>query len=209
MLWHVLTLWVESFSAKSCLAPAAHRSHQNPNISSKCNCNSSLFVDSRRLVMMDIFELPEVNLFTAKRMPLVKNELEAPGCTNGDVWKELKNIYDWGNRKEMTTEQQSRRIFAEKYQYRNAAGWEHNKGIFPYWERCCLGDPSKQLNMRRLQGWDDAFKGYHINHNYRHWGTTDSLQQTHSMITHNGPTKGLIPQMYFTRVYVGLEINAS
>ena len=36
------------------------------------------------------------------------------------------------------TQKHSLRILVEKYQYKNPAGTEYNKGIFPYWRRCCF-----------------------------------------------------------------------
>lgn len=96
---------------------------------------------------------------------LVKNE------TPGKQWWEKKK-----EKNEAEREKHSLRILSEKYQYRNP---EQNtmrlyflieKGVV--WE-----DPSKQLNMRKLIGWGDAFRGNHINHitagtgNRRRWLT--------------------------------------
>lgn len=66
------------------------------------------------------------------------------------------------NPKEMTL--RSLRILVEKYQYRNPAGTNIIRVYFLIEKGVVLEDPSKQLNMRGLTGWDNRFRGNHINH---------------------------------------------
>lgn len=62
------------------------------------------------------------------------------------------------------TLQHSLRILVEKHQYRSPAGADQDIEYFLIEKAVVLEDPSKQLNMRRLRGWDSAFRGNDINH---------------------------------------------
>lgn len=132
-------------------------------------------------------------------MLLVKNELDALGDSpswNGDLWKHWK-VYYWKkmNPKEMTL--RSLRILVEKYQYRNPAGTNIIRVYFLIEKGVVLEDPSKQLNMRGLTGWDNRFRGNHINHITAGIGNSWSdftlqwmlvlwKRETLHIITHNG-----------------------
>ncbi len=104
--------------------------------------------------------------FIWKRMLLVKNELDAPGDSqswNGDLWKPWKNILLEKKRTLKKWQCNTLWILVEKYQYRNPE--QNTIRVYFLIEKCVvLEDPSKQLNMRRLIGWDNTFRGNHINH---------------------------------------------
>lgn len=120
------------------------------------------FVELQPLVMMDISEVQKINLSLERGCCLLKM-CPIGGETEMVVFESTEKIYYWKkmNPKEMTM-QHSLRILVEKYQYRNS---EQNAiKVYFLIEKGVVLDPSKQLNMRGLIGWDNTFRGNHINH---------------------------------------------
>lgn len=116
--------------------------------------------------MMDILEVQKINLLSERGCCLLKMSSmlwETPRAEMV-IFESAEKIYDWKKKRTLKKWQcNTLWMLVEKYQYRNPE--QNTIRVYFLIEKCVvLEDPSKQLNMRRLIGWDNTFRGNHINH---------------------------------------------